>query len=177
MPSFVTRWLMPRLGQFRAIHRQIEVRVLASVPSVEFVRDRVDVAIRLGAGPYPGWPPSRCWPSRARPTHHATSWARCFEAQGVVVSKRLQAPRLRFSHSYLTLDAATSKQGGDGFECAGVRRRGAGCAGTGARAQRRGHRAVQLHLPQSKLASAPRRPVQSFVEWLRGAAHDFRRAS
>lgn len=54
MPSFVTRWLMPRLGRFRAAHPEIEVRLLASVPPVDFARDRVDVAVRLGAGPYPG---------------------------------------------------------------------------------------------------------------------------
>lgn len=53
MPSLVTRWLMPRLGRFRERFPEVEVRVLASVPPVDFVRDRVDVAIRLGAGPYP----------------------------------------------------------------------------------------------------------------------------
>jgi LysR family glycine cleavage system transcriptional activator len=59
MPSFVTRWLMPRLGQFRRRFPDIEVRLLASVPPVDFVRDRVDVAIRLGTGPYHGaaWEP------------------------------------------------------------------------------------------------------------------------
>jgi LysR family glycine cleavage system transcriptional activator len=54
MPSFVTRWLMPRLGTFLREHPELDVRVLASVPPADFGRDRVDLAIRLGAGSYPG---------------------------------------------------------------------------------------------------------------------------
>lgn len=54
LPSFVTRWLMPRLTDFRRQHPDIDVRVLASVPAVDFARDRVDLAIRLGQDTYPG---------------------------------------------------------------------------------------------------------------------------
>lgn len=53
MPSFVSRWLMPRLGPFLQAHQQTDVRVVASVPPVHFVRDRVDVAIRPGNENYP----------------------------------------------------------------------------------------------------------------------------
>ncbi|MFM0550283.1 transcriptional regulator GcvA [Paraburkholderia sediminicola] len=52
LPSFVTRWLMPRLAEFRRDHPNVDVRVLASVPPVDFARDHVDLAIRLGGGPY-----------------------------------------------------------------------------------------------------------------------------
>jgi LysR family transcriptional regulator, glycine cleavage system transcriptional activator len=54
VPSLVARWLMPRLGRLRERHPEIDMRVLASLHAVDFVREGVDVAIRLGAGPYPG---------------------------------------------------------------------------------------------------------------------------
>ncbi|GGY12056.1 LysR substrate-binding domain-containing protein [Paludibacterium paludis] len=54
MPSLVTRWLMPRLPDFLAGHPGVEVRVLAAVKPSDLTRDAVDVAIRLGSGPYPG---------------------------------------------------------------------------------------------------------------------------
>lgn len=54
LPSFVTRWLMPRLAEFRREHPDVDVRVLASVPPVDFARDHVDLAIRLGNGSYAG---------------------------------------------------------------------------------------------------------------------------
>lgn len=54
VPSLVTRWLMPRLGRLRQQHPEIDMRVLASLHPVDFAREGVDVAIRLGAGPYPG---------------------------------------------------------------------------------------------------------------------------
>ncbi|WP_438999880.1 transcriptional regulator GcvA [Variovorax beijingensis] len=208
MPSFVTRWLMPRLGQFRAINPQIEVRVLASVPPAEFVRDRVDVAIRLGAGPYPGLTAEPLLDEHFFPVaapallaeHGAFAsprdllgmvllhdefepripeqidWVRWFKAQGVLVPKRLQIPRLRFSHSYLTLDAAASKQGvamaSDVLASDAVGQGLLAMAWPGAVAG-----PYRYHLLQNKLSSAPRRPVQCFVEWVRGAAYDFRRAN
>lgn len=54
VPSLVARWLMPRLGDLRERHPEIDLRVLASIHTVDFLRDGVDVAIRLGTGPYPG---------------------------------------------------------------------------------------------------------------------------
>lgn len=54
VPSLVARWLMPRLGRLRERHPEIDMRVLASLHTVDFLRDGVDVAIRLGTGPYPG---------------------------------------------------------------------------------------------------------------------------
>ena len=54
MPSFVARWLVPRLGRLTARRQPLDVRILASVPLVDFEREPVDVAIRLGPGRYPG---------------------------------------------------------------------------------------------------------------------------
>lgn len=54
MPSLVSRWLMPRLTRLAAAHPDVEVRILATVAPVDLPRGDADVAIRLGAGPYPG---------------------------------------------------------------------------------------------------------------------------
>ncbi len=54
LPSFATRWLVPRLGLFSARHPEIDVRVAPSVHRVDFERDDVDMGIRYGRGDYPG---------------------------------------------------------------------------------------------------------------------------
>lgn len=54
MPSLVSRWLMPRLPRFAAAHPDVDVRILATVKPVDLLRGDADVALRLGAGPYPG---------------------------------------------------------------------------------------------------------------------------
>jgi len=140
MPSFVTRWLMPRLGRFRERHPQVEVRVLASVPPVDFATERVDVAIRLGRGRYAGLEAqvllresfrAVCSPALAtrlrapadvlRQTllhdeHEAripeqVDWSRWCAAQGIAPSAAALRQGLRFSHTYLTLDSAAAGQG------------------------------------------------------------------
>lgn len=54
MPSFVSRWLVPRLGHLTERYPELDVRLLASVPLTDFSREEVDVAVRLGAGQYEG---------------------------------------------------------------------------------------------------------------------------
>ena len=54
MPSFAARWLIPRLGAFGRIHPEIAIRTLADDKLATFKDDDVDVAIRFGAGKYPG---------------------------------------------------------------------------------------------------------------------------
>jgi LysR family glycine cleavage system transcriptional activator len=54
LASFAAAWLMPRLGRFRALHPDIDVRVAASDEVVDFARDDVDLAIRYGNGHWPG---------------------------------------------------------------------------------------------------------------------------
>ena len=51
--TFMMRWLIPRLYAFNAVHRKIEVRLTASHAPVDFVRDGIDIAIRLGRAPWP----------------------------------------------------------------------------------------------------------------------------
>lgn len=137
--SLVTRWLMPRLGRLRDRHPQIELRVLASTHAVDFLRDGVDVAIRLGPGPYPGlkvdclldsWFSAVCSPAylAGAPELRAPAdlvrhtllhdepearlpseidWAHWLQACGV--SYNGGGPR--YSHTYLSLEAAASGQG------------------------------------------------------------------
>ena len=53
-PSFVARWLIPRLERFQDAHPDIELRLVASTRLVDFDTEDVDLAIRYGAGNYPG---------------------------------------------------------------------------------------------------------------------------
>ena len=57
IPSFASRWLMPRLIGFMEEHPAIEVNVNASTALVNFAAEDIDVAIRFGLGP---WPPLVC---------------------------------------------------------------------------------------------------------------------
>jgi LysR family glycine cleavage system transcriptional activator len=52
-PSFAARWLLPRLGNFLARHRDIDIDVRSSLSLVDFRRDDADVAIRYGYGTWP----------------------------------------------------------------------------------------------------------------------------
>ena len=53
-PSFAAKWLVPRLGRFEEAHPQVDVWVSAGMELVDFANGEVDVAIRYGAGRYPG---------------------------------------------------------------------------------------------------------------------------
>jgi LysR family glycine cleavage system transcriptional activator len=54
LPSFASRWLMPRLIRFMEAHPKIEVSVDASVGLADFARNEIDLAIRFGVGPWAG---------------------------------------------------------------------------------------------------------------------------
>jgi LysR family glycine cleavage system transcriptional activator len=53
-PSFAAKWLVPRLGKFETAHPLVDVWVSAGMELVDFASGEVDVAIRYGAGRYPG---------------------------------------------------------------------------------------------------------------------------
>ena len=202
MPSFVTRWLMPRLGRFTALHPHIEVRVLGSVPPVDFARDHVDLAIRLGVGTYPGLVSDMLLPE----TYHAVAhpslaaqicrpadvtafallhdeyeqripaqvdWPRWCAAQGLQVPAQRLRQGLRFSHTYLTLDAAAAGAGlavasdvlaGEALKLGQLQcLPGAPVKGPS--------RYYLVHPP----AAAHRPQVQAVCDWLRQEAADFRR--
>lgn len=53
-PSFASKWLVPRLDEFAALHPELEVWMGAAMTLVDFTADGVDLAIRYGGGRYPG---------------------------------------------------------------------------------------------------------------------------
>ena len=53
-PSFAAKWLVPRLGAFERVHPQVDVWLSAAIELVDLTAGEVDIAIRYGAGRYPG---------------------------------------------------------------------------------------------------------------------------
>ncbi len=56
MPSFAGKWLLPRLGRFRAAHPEIDLRISSSAELIDLRRTDFDVGIRIGhnGGNWPG---------------------------------------------------------------------------------------------------------------------------
>lgn len=54
LPSFATRWLVPRLVRFRGLYPDIGVRIAADASVVDLNSGRADLAVRFGTGRYPG---------------------------------------------------------------------------------------------------------------------------
>ena len=54
LPSFASKWLVPRLGRFRERHPEIDVRIEATNVLTDFQRDDVDLVVRYGRGKYKG---------------------------------------------------------------------------------------------------------------------------
>ena len=52
-PAFTAKWLAPRLYEFAQSHPEIELRFSASLKTMDFGRDAIDVAIRFGYAPPP----------------------------------------------------------------------------------------------------------------------------
>lgn len=63
LPSFGTAWLTPRLGDFRATHRDILIEVELSETAHDLLESRFDVAIRNGHGRWPGLRAVKLFPS------------------------------------------------------------------------------------------------------------------
>jgi LysR family transcriptional regulator, glycine cleavage system transcriptional activator len=138
--SLVGRWLMPRLGRLSKLHPEIDMRVLASLHPADLLRDGVDVAIRLGTGPYPGlkadvlmeeWFSAVCSPAfkaSAKDVREPADLLRyplLHDEAESRIPEEISWPRWfqalgiayhggtrpSFSHTYLTLDAAANGQG------------------------------------------------------------------
>jgi len=56
--TFAMRWLIPRLSGFHQAHPDIEVLLKASLDPVDFRKEDIDAAIRLGDG---NWPRVNCY--------------------------------------------------------------------------------------------------------------------
>lgn len=53
-PTFASKWLMPKVEQFRRLHPDVELRFDVTSKLRHFERDDIDVGIRFGRGKYPG---------------------------------------------------------------------------------------------------------------------------
>jgi len=54
LPSFASRWLVPRLGLFLKSNPEIDFRLAPSRNITNFQTEDIDLAIRYGSGSYPG---------------------------------------------------------------------------------------------------------------------------
>jgi len=54
IPSMATAWLVPRLPSFLAAHPELGLNLQSSTHVVDFEREAVDMALRLGRGQWPG---------------------------------------------------------------------------------------------------------------------------
>jgi len=133
-PDFAAKWLVHRLGRFAESHPEIHLRISATAPHVDFVREDVDLAVRHGDGKWPGLDIVRlcseqlfpvCSPKLVAGRSCITSasdlskftllrlddgktWARWFEAAGVT-DPVIHGPIL--SHASMLIDAAVDGQG------------------------------------------------------------------
>jgi LysR family glycine cleavage system transcriptional activator len=138
MHSLAARWLVPRLHRFQERYPEIQVLTSASDMTADLVRDRIDVAIRYGTGPYPGLSATRLIATRMFPvcsprllesqplahprdlaralllsdvniTPTEISWPQWLEAAGAA---EVDATRgLQFSNTYLAVEAALAGRG------------------------------------------------------------------
>ena len=54
LPSFGQRWLLPRIGRWRARYPDLALEIDASINAVDILREGMHAAIRQGVGPWPG---------------------------------------------------------------------------------------------------------------------------
>ena len=76
-PSFAVRWLVLRLGRFRADHPEIDLRLSATSDLADFSREDVDAAIRHGRGGWTGLEAERLMPAPVFPVCSPTLLADC----------------------------------------------------------------------------------------------------
>ncbi len=54
LPTFGSRWLVPRLGDFTARHPDVQLNLVAEVKPFEFAGSEIDAAIHFGSESWPG---------------------------------------------------------------------------------------------------------------------------
>ena len=53
-PLFTARWLVPRVDSFREMNPGVDLRLHATLDTVDLVGGEADAAVRYGRGPFPG---------------------------------------------------------------------------------------------------------------------------
>lgn len=54
LPSFATKWLIPKLALFHQKHPALSIRIHTSENLIDFIAEQIDCSIRYGNGLYPG---------------------------------------------------------------------------------------------------------------------------
>jgi LysR family glycine cleavage system transcriptional activator len=134
-PDFAAKWLVPRLNRFTESHPEVDLRISATMPQVDFAREDVDIAVRHGDGSWSGLHAVRlcseelfavCSPrltTGRRGLHRPADvmkfpllhldtrngWAKWLESVGVDISSELQGPIL--NRASMLIDAAIDGQG------------------------------------------------------------------
>jgi len=134
--DFAAKWLVHRLARFAAAHPGIDLRVSATMHTVDFAREDIDVAVRHGDGNWPGLEATRLcaeqifaicspkllagrnrlqqpadvlkWPL-LRLEDQSKAWERWFALAGVVAPEQLPGPVL--NRASMLIDAAVDGQG------------------------------------------------------------------
>jgi LysR family glycine cleavage system transcriptional activator len=134
--DFAAKWLVHRLARFAAAHPGIDLRVSATMQTVDFTREDVDVAVRHGDGTWPGLEATRLcaeqifaicspkllagrdrlkrpadvlkWPL-LRLEDQSKAWEQWFALAGVAAPERLQGPVV--NRASMLIDAAIEGQG------------------------------------------------------------------
>jgi LysR family glycine cleavage system transcriptional activator len=134
--DFAAKWLVHRLARFAAAHPGIDLRVSATMHSVDFAHEDIDVAVRHGDGNWPGLEATRLcaeqifaicspkllagrnrlqrpadvlkWPL-LRLEDQSKAWERWFAVAGVVPPAQLPGPVL--NRASMLIDAAIDGQG------------------------------------------------------------------
>jgi LysR family transcriptional regulator, glycine cleavage system transcriptional activator len=134
IPSFGSRWLVPRLGRFLLRHTEIDVRISASERLVDFAVEPVDIGIRYGHGGYAGLVSTKLaddalvvvaapalaskhgvWKARDLATEtlihddYPDAWALWFKARGRVLPAHARQSQL--TDSSMLVEAAVRAQG------------------------------------------------------------------
>lgn len=134
--AFTARWLVPRVAAFRALHPDIDLQLQASDEVVNLDAAGVDIAIRYGAGPYPGFAVTPLFADRFAPVFNPMlklarvedlshwplidfqwrrrnpdnpTWSRWFAEAGL--EEPAEPAQLRFSDESHAIQAAVAGQG------------------------------------------------------------------
>ena len=68
--SFAALWLVPRLGRFRMLYPEIDIRLTLGTALADLTTGAADVAVRFGAGDYPGCDSERLMGDAVFPVCH-----------------------------------------------------------------------------------------------------------
>lgn len=96
--TFSMKWLIPRLSSFHDAHPMTEVRLTTSNETVDFERENVDGAVRLGDGAWPGVDVDKLLPNELVPLCTA-AYRQKFELKGLA-----DIGRVRLLHSLIRPD-------------------------------------------------------------------------